>query len=546
MTVLVVEDQAIIRMNTARLLSREGYSVLEAGTGVQAIAAVQANRAVDVVLMDIDLGAHSIDGIEAAAEIYERWGIPVVFYSAHVDRETIERTRTVKRYGYVQKSPGHEQYLLATLEMAIRLRTAERESLAAQRRMQAVFDTVQDNILIHEIDENGLPGRYVAVNRSTCETLGYSEQELLRLSPNDTSDPTVYDTEGAREIMDSLRYDGQARFEMWGRSKDGRSIPFEIRSALIEEEGRHLVVGISRDMSESYAQRRELRQTNEILERLFELRFVNIAILDRSYRYLRVNSGYARSAALPKEQILGRSHFELYPDEENQRMFDRVLATGTPETISDMPFEFPEQPERGTTYWDVTMYPTFDDDEAVDGLVLVLVETTERRRAAEEARQIQEQYRTVADHSVDIVAVYDAEMNIRYVSPSSVSQTGWTGQELRGSDVFSLVHPEDRERLLTEIGDARACGRDDYENVYRLRCKDGSYCWVESRTDCVRNGDGKIAEIIVTTHVIDEDVQFYRDLGRVIASAGDETRRAIAGVVDSHPRLRTISERIDR
>jgi PAS domain S-box-containing protein len=515
MKVLVVEDEALIRMGTARTLTADGYEVAEARSGEDALARLAAGPPVDAVLMDIDLGKGPMDGTTAAAEVDRRWGIPVVFYSGHVDRETIDRTRSVTRYGYVQKSPGHERYLLATLEMAILLHTAEREKERTGCRLQALFDAADDNILIHRIDDNGLPGRYVAVNQSTCETLGYTRDELLSMSPLDTSVPDASDSAASARIMAGLLRDGRARFEMTGRRRDGTKVPFEIRAQLIEEDGERLVVGVSRDMTEYHRTRTAMRQTNELLERLFDLRFVNIAILDRSYNYLRVNGGYADSAGRASGELAGLNHFDLYPDPDNRAMFDRVVATGEPHIVRDMPFEFPDQPERGTTYWDTSLYPTFGANGDVDGVILVVAETTRRKRDADRAREMTELYRIVTENVTETVAVYDAAMNVRYISPTSVVQSGWSPAELAGSDVFSLVHPDDAARLEREVADARGRGLDEYTSRYRCRGRDGTYAWMESTTRLVRDGSGAVDSIVVASRRIDELMALKEEIERL-------------------------------
>ena len=56
----------------------------------------------DLVLMDIVLQGR-MDGIEAADIIRSRWGIPVVFVTAHADRERLERAKLVYPFGYIIK-----------------------------------------------------------------------------------------------------------------------------------------------------------------------------------------------------------------------------------------------------------------------------------------------------------------------------------------------------------------------------------------------------------------------------------------------------------
>lgn len=107
----------------------------------------------------------------------------------------------------------------------------------------------------------------------------------------------------------------------------------------------------------------------------------HLLYLDRDFNYVRVNEAYAASCGYTPEAMVGKNHFAVHPHEENQAIFTRVRDTGIPVEFHDKPFVFPDQPERGTTYWDWTLRPVNDREGRVEGLVFSMVETTERKRA---------------------------------------------------------------------------------------------------------------------------------------------------------------------
>jgi DNA-binding NarL/FixJ family response regulator len=61
------------------------------------------NTNIDLILMDIDLGG-GIDGAKAAEEILKDFYIPILFLSAHTEKEIVEKTEKITSYGYVVKS----------------------------------------------------------------------------------------------------------------------------------------------------------------------------------------------------------------------------------------------------------------------------------------------------------------------------------------------------------------------------------------------------------------------------------------------------------
>jgi len=116
----------------------------------------------------------------------------------------------------------------------------------------------------------------------------------------------------------------------------------------------------------------------------------HLAYLDRDFDFVRVNEAYARACGYTPEAMIGKNHFVLYPHEENEAIFKRVRDTGVPLEYHDKPFTYPDQPERGVTYWDWTLLPVRDASGEVQGLVLSLVETTARKRAEDALREANE------------------------------------------------------------------------------------------------------------------------------------------------------------
>lgn len=116
----------------------------------------------------------------------------------------------------------------------------------------------------------------------------------------------------------------------------------------------------------------------------------HLAYLDRDFNFVWVNQTYAASCGYLPGEMTGKNHFALYPHPENERIFSQVRDTGEIFEIKDRPFSYPDQPERGVTYWDWTLNPVKDPDGKVTGLVFSLYETTERKRLEEELKNYNE------------------------------------------------------------------------------------------------------------------------------------------------------------
>ena len=71
-TVLVVEDEALIRDLISEELVESGFDVLQVGDANQAIAVLEARQDIHLVFTDIDMPG-SMDGLKLAAAVRDRW-----------------------------------------------------------------------------------------------------------------------------------------------------------------------------------------------------------------------------------------------------------------------------------------------------------------------------------------------------------------------------------------------------------------------------------------------------------------------------------------
>jgi len=123
--VLVVEDEALIRMALAEMLTEEGYVVAgEAGDGEQAVKLARRLHP-DLVIMDIKMP--KVDGIAAAASIVEERIAPVVMLTAFSQRDLIEQARDAGAMAYLVK-PFARHELVPAIELAVS-RFAEKRAL---------------------------------------------------------------------------------------------------------------------------------------------------------------------------------------------------------------------------------------------------------------------------------------------------------------------------------------------------------------------------------------------------------------------------------
>ncbi len=115
-TVVIAEDEVLIRMDLKEMLTEEGYDVVgEAGDGKAAIELATEHRP-DLVILDVKMPV--LDGIAAAEAIARDRIAPVVMLTAFSQRDLVERARDAGAMAYLVK-PFNITDLVPAIELAV-------------------------------------------------------------------------------------------------------------------------------------------------------------------------------------------------------------------------------------------------------------------------------------------------------------------------------------------------------------------------------------------------------------------------------------------
>ncbi len=149
-SILVVEDDVVIRSNLLGQLKKLGYSVGEtASNGREAVKKAE-ELSPALILMDIRLDG-DMDGIEAAQQIHSHLDIPIVYLTAYADAETMARAEATEPFGYLMK-PFNITEIHSTIKIALYKHEMERrlkKALAEKEvLLKEVYHRVKNNFSV--------------------------------------------------------------------------------------------------------------------------------------------------------------------------------------------------------------------------------------------------------------------------------------------------------------------------------------------------------------------------------------------------------------
>jgi PAS domain S-box-containing protein len=289
-TILLVEDMAIIAMAEANTLKKNGYNVIIAGNGNEAIRLASENSNLDLILMDIDLGK-GMDGTEAAQIILKSQDIPIVFLSNHTEKEIVDKTEKITSYGYVVKNSG-ETVILASIKMAFKLFEAHHQMLESEMKLiesDTKFHTLEKQIddVIWTMDMNF---RFTYVSPSIEKMHGYTVDEMMKLNLQDYLTPVASEkaiSALAEEINSFLinRIEKNiVTLKLDQIKKDGEVFSTEIRARfLLDNENNPIgIIGVTRDITQRILSEKALRESESSLK--LALEGAQIGMWDQNFK----------------------------------------------------------------------------------------------------------------------------------------------------------------------------------------------------------------------------------------------------------------------
>jgi PAS domain S-box-containing protein/diguanylate cyclase (GGDEF)-like protein len=170
--IMVVEDEALVAKHIHTSLLEAGYEVTPiVSTGHDAIATARDTMP-DLVIMDINLRG-TMRGTEAAAYIYERFGIPIIFLTAHTDRHSLSEAKAAQPLSYLIK-PFDDAELYSNVEMALNKHVEIKKLYEHGQHLVKIIENSQDIIMV--VDEDGII-RYATP--ALTKLLGWRLEEVL-------------------------------------------------------------------------------------------------------------------------------------------------------------------------------------------------------------------------------------------------------------------------------------------------------------------------------------------------------------------------------
>ncbi len=201
--ILIVEDEAIVRLHLRRLVEAMGHRVCGVAANADEALASAAAEAPDLVLLDIQLRGDR-DGIDVARDLVARHGCAVIFATAYADDETLRRTEGAGAIGYLLK-PFGVQAVRAAITTALGEHERGRISRASEKSLASIVGTLGEAVIRLDGDLR------VTFLNPKAQALAWAEgDEYLGRAVSDILHPASDDLDGFFGTLERARADRTA------------------------------------------------------------------------------------------------------------------------------------------------------------------------------------------------------------------------------------------------------------------------------------------------------------------------------------------------
>lgn len=365
---------------------------------------------------------------------------------------------------------------------------AEQALRESEDRYRKLVEISPDAVLLHR------DGKIIYVNPAAVRLAGAGgSEDLIGRDILDVVAPEHRDSVHSN-INRDLAGETTPPMELQILRVDKKPVMVEGRGVSTFIDGRPAVLVALNDITDRYQAGLALKVSEERYRSMFENTGAATTIVDENTLISLANHEFERLSGYSKREIeMKKSWTEFVVKSDLERMLaQHYLRREHGNAMRQYEFRFiRKNGEIRHVLITVDLIPGTTQSLAS------LIDITDRKLAEEQLLQREQQYRFIADNSLDVITRLSIDFLCLYASPAITPLLGYSEIELLGKYLLSLIHPDDLEQSWNILDAVVRSGSAQLTLTFRLRHKDGHYSWFESTVRIIRDEKtGRVREYL--------------------------------------------------
>jgi PAS domain S-box-containing protein len=401
-----------------------------------------------------------------------------------------DQTRTYLSIKFPLLDSSRRPYAVCGISTDISERKRSEEALrASEQHFREIVSTTHEAFV--SIDE---AGRITAWNPEAETTFGWSEEEALGRVLAETIIPARYRAAHTRGMEQFLAVGHAAllnrRVEVEAVNRDGHEFPVEMTITPMRAAGGYVFNAFLHDISERKEAEQALRRLADIIEASGDAIFATGADGEITSWNAGAEHLYGYSA---DEAVGGSLRMLVAPD--RARDFDVLAQALSGSRLDD--YETDQLRKDGSLVpVSLSISPIRGSSGALAGASVIARDRSERKRAEEALREVQEAFRSAFEDAPIGMALFSvdpsADGRLLQVNTSLCAISGYPADELLRKSLHAITHPRDQERELALAEDLLAGRIPNYQLEKRFVRRDGTPVWVLHNVSTVHDASGRL------------------------------------------------------
>jgi PAS domain S-box-containing protein len=382
-------------------------------------------------------------------------------------------------------------------------KTASEKLRSSEDRYRHLFEYNPMPMWVYDIST----GRFLEVNQAAIKKYGYSKEEFLEMTIADIRPEE--DLELLKKAVSTsygLRYNG-----MWRHLKKNKELMYvDITGHTIEYNGRPASLVLAMDFTEKVLAEEARRKSEEVRTMIMNSALDAIVCMDTDGKVTLWNDQAERIFGWNREELLGKRLFEyIIPAafrNEHETALKEFFLTGQWRLINKVS-EVTAINKKGIEIpIELTIVHIKQDEN--DLFCAFMRDITERKNHLTALDRSEKRYKTLVQEGSDLINILDESGHFVYVSPTYLSQLGYTADQLMAQNVFDLIHEDDRSAVLEAFERLKSEKR-ARSLPFRFKDGNGEYRWLES-VGTNLSSDPSINGLVINSKDITERMNYIQ------------------------------------
>ena len=385
---------------------------------------------------------------------------------------------------------------------------AEETLLKSEERYRLFVDNASDAFYLLDME-----GRVIDVNLAACTTLGYSREELLKLTILDVD--VNFQPDNISEAMESLTNDEAQLFESVHKKKDGNVFPVEVRIRRFGSKENQMHLSLVRDITYRKQAEKVVLESEKKYKLLFESMAQGVFYQSANGSLFDVNQAALDMFGLTHNQFIGRdsndSEWKVVGEDGSNLPPDKhpsMVALNTGEEVRNTVIGVFNPKSNKYNWLNVNVKPQFRNSEKKPYQVFVtLHDITERKQSEEQLIQKNEQLELVLQGASLGWWDWDITSGKEIYNEILPQNIGYKLNEIEPHIKWweDKIHPADQKQVSKDLQKHFDGNTDYYINKHRLKTKTGEWKWFIDHGRVVeRDKTGKPIRMVGTLRDIDK------------------------------------------